>query len=125
MSGETLVRSGVLTERRSATLIRVTGLVIMPILQVTCLIAAMVRWQSGASLDGRRPHYNPMVSSWFPKVGPGLPLVLGLLGVLVLGYAIWQATVARTQDEPQPASEAPAESAAAQEVPVEAGVAPA
>jgi hypothetical protein len=98
LAGEALVRAGVLTGRRASTLIRATGTVVMPVLQLTCLAAAMVRWQSGASLDGRRPHFNPLAGAWHPEVGSGLPLALGVLGVVILGYACWQATAAELPD---------------------------
>ena len=136
LAGEALVRAGVLNGRRASTVIRATGIVVMPVLQVTCLVAAMVRWQSGAALDGRRPHFNPLVGTWLPAVGPGLPLVLGILGVVILGYAFWEATAAGQPDSDQPpatAAEGTTPASADEEgtapasaelvVPVDAGVA--
>ncbi len=103
LAGEALVRAGVLTGRRATTLIRAIGIVVMPVLQVTCLAAAMVRWQSGASQDWRRPHFDPFTGAWHPGVGSGLPMILGVVGVAVLACAFWDATAAG-QPDPLPAS---------------------
>jgi Predicted membrane protein (DUF2142) len=116
IAGEALVRAGVLTEQRTTTLIRATGSVIMPILQVTCLAAAMVRWQNGTPPDGRRPNFNPLIGTWHPALGSGLILELGVLGAVILGYACWRATAA---EEPA-ADPAPA----VEEEPVLSSVAP-
>jgi hypothetical protein len=107
IAGEALVRVGILTGRRTSTLIRATGTVIMPVLQLTCLAAAMVRWQSGTSPDGRRPNFDPLAGSWHPALGSGLPLVLGIMGAAILGYACWEATAAQRPEGAQaPAAEA-------------------
>ncbi len=126
LAGEALVRAGVLTARRTSTVIRATGIVVMPVLQVTCLVAAMVRWQSGASTDGRRPHINPLVGTWLPAIGPGLPLVLGVLGVVILGFAFWEATTPGEPDAdqaPATAEEDATQASAELETPVDADVA--
>lgn len=91
LAAEALVVTGVLDGRRSAALIRAGGAVVMPVLQLSCLAAAMVRWQVGASLDARRPHFDPFAGDWHPQVGSALPFALGVFGVVTLGYAFWRA----------------------------------
>jgi hypothetical protein len=102
LSCEVLVRSGVLTAERSRTVVRTLAVVIMSVLHVTCLIATMVRWQSGASLNQRRPRFNPLAGPWHPAVGSVLPLVLGTVAVLVIGYAYWRLAGATTTAAPSP-----------------------
>lgn len=100
LGGVALVRAGVLTGPRAASLLRATGVVVI-ILHLTCLFAAMVRWQSGASLDARRPHFNPLVGEWQPEVGSLLPFTLGIVGAVVLGWACWRAAAVAAEPPDQ------------------------
>jgi hypothetical protein len=91
LSTEALVRSGVWDARRSRILTRAFAVGVMPLLHLICLVAAMVRWQSGASYDARRPHFNPFAGPWHPAAGSGLPLELAVIGLVVIGYVCWRA----------------------------------
>jgi hypothetical protein len=122
LSCEVLVRSGVVTAERSRTLVRALAVLIMSVLHVTCLIATMVRWQSGASLNQRRPRFDPLAGPWHPAVGSAVPLVMGIVAVLVIGYAYWRLAGATTAAAPQPpADEAPVESPSPARIKVPAG----
>lgn len=113
LAAEALVLTGVLDGRRSAALIRAGGTVVMPVLQLSCLAAAMVRWQVGASLDARRPHFDPFAGDWHPRVGSAFPFALGVLGAVILGYAFWRAArVGSTTSAASPAAAATPEAAA-------------
>jgi hypothetical protein len=106
-----LVRSGVVTAERSRTVVRTFAVLIMSVLQLTCLVATMVRWQSGASLNQRRPRFNPLAGPWHPAAGSVLPLVMGIVALLVIGYAYWRLAGATSVAGPQPPGDrAPLES---------------
>lgn len=93
LAAEALVRIGVADSGRIRALVRTFALVVMPVLQLICLVAAMVRWQSGASYDVRRPRFNPFAGPWHPAVGSVTVLVLGILAIGVIGYFYRRASV--------------------------------
>jgi hypothetical protein len=104
LSAEALARAGVWDGRRSRAVVRGFGLVVMPALQLICLTAAMVRWQSGASYDARRPHVNPLAGPWHPAVGSLLPLEMAVVAVIVIAYCYWSMAEPRSAEEPAAAS---------------------
>lgn len=90
LAAEALVRAEVSDGDRSRAIVRTITVLVMPVLQLVCLVAAMVRWQSGASYDTRRPRFNPFAGPWHPVVGSFLPLELAVLGLIVTGYFYWR-----------------------------------
>lgn len=84
LGGYAMARSGIAAEK-FATMTRTLALFLLPI-QLVCLGYTMCRWESGLR------SINPLNGSWHPPLGPVLPLVLGLLGVLILGAVYWWAS---------------------------------
>jgi hypothetical protein len=126
ISAEALARTGILDARRTRTITRTFALGVMPLLQLICLVAAMVRWQSGASYDPRRARFNPFAGPWHPAVGSAVPLELALVGLLIIGYLYWRSASLPSFDPPAPTIPAPPEPVlAAAPAPATASSAPA
>ena len=76
-----LARSGVgAAQFRSLT--RTLAVVLLPI-HLVCLAYTMTRWQSGLTI------LNPLKGSWMPPLGPEVPLVAAVVGLLVLLVTYW------------------------------------
>lgn len=92
LAAEVLAREGVLTGARSRSLAAWIAFAVMPVVHLTVLAAAMVRWQSGISPDPVRPYFNPFNGVWHPEFGSVVPIVTTVLGLAAIAVACWVST---------------------------------
>jgi hypothetical protein len=82
-------RSGVLSSQQQKGIVRSLAVILLPF-QFISLSYMMARWQSGA---GPGHSLNPFRGSWIPVSGPGLPLLMMLVGLALLGWMAWYAAL--------------------------------
>lgn len=82
-------RSGVLSSQQQTSIVRSIAVILLPF-QLISLSYMMARWQNGA---GAGHSLNPFRGSWIPVSGPGLPLLMMLIGLALLGWMAWYAAL--------------------------------
>ncbi|MFJ8626304.1 DUF2142 domain-containing protein [Kitasatospora sp. NPDC093550] len=100
-----LGRRGVLDGARSASMVRMIALLVLP-LQLAFLAYTMIRWQSGLGGSVTYTPLNPLAGTWHPPTGSATALLTAVAGCAVLGYWAWTSTGRRAgdaQERPLPA----------------------
>lgn len=82
-----LGRSGALGTERAGTLLRWMAVALLP-LQFVALWVSMLRFQTGFPAGGVLP-LNPLKGTWLPPLGPAVPLVLMVGGLVLLAWCMW------------------------------------
>jgi hypothetical protein len=72
---------------RARTVLRLVALLLLPI-HVGALVTTLQRWQRG---QGVSAGFNPFVAPWQPPLGPVLPLVAALAGLVLLAWLLTRA----------------------------------
>jgi hypothetical protein len=88
--GAFLIQQRGLPEDGTRVLLRLFIVLLLPI-HLLVLVVTMVRWQRGlAPIPGAGiSSFNPLVGEWLPALGPLLPLVLAVAGLLIVGWLVW------------------------------------
>jgi Predicted membrane protein (DUF2142) len=94
---------------KSRTLLRLYIVTLLPI-HLVALVFTMVRWQRGLSRGAGLRGLNPLSGSWQPPLGPVLPLVATIAGLLLIGWLLWRPE--RVVGGPPPATATDADAAA-------------
>lgn len=83
----TIQRYG-LAEDKSRSLIRMFAVLLLP-LHLICLDFTLGRWQQGVHPGRGLGIFNPWPGTWHPPLGPIVPLVASLLGLVLIGWRVW------------------------------------
>ncbi len=89
---------------KSRFLLRLYAVVLLPI-HLVSLFFTMIRWQRGLSKGAGLHSLNPFSGTWLPPLGPVVPLLAAIAGLVLVGWLVWR--IPAQDRQPLPSSAQP------------------